>query len=478
MCLVFYFFVPLHPVLKKANYQKTIELLNMNVVRKDLDQNNATLTVCIENADYAEKVEKNLRNYRKKANIPGFRPGMVPMGLLKKMYGKTILAEEINKLVSDGLYDYIRENDLNILGEPMPNETEQKPFDFDTDESFEFVFDLGLAPEFEVELSKKDKVKLYNIAVSNEMIDNQLKSYTGRYGKYIQEDVVEEKDMIKGELLEMANGKVNESGLKVQDAALTASYMKDEQKALFVGAKKGDIISFNPAAAFENEAEISSLLKISKDEAKNISSDFQIKIDSITRYHESEINQELFDKVYGEGVVTTEAEFRAKIKENIQESLVADTDYKFGMDAKDMLVAKYNDLSFPDAFLKRWLLTSNENLTAETLEEDYSKMIEDLKWQLIKNKIQKANELKVEPADVEEYAKKVAKAQFAQYGMIGMDDEIIANYAKDMMKKEDTLKSMIDRVSEEKVFAAIKEAVKMDNKEVSIEEFNKMFETK
>ena len=450
----------------------------MNIVRKDLDQNNALLTVCIEKADYAEKVEKNLRDYRKKANIPGFRPGNVPMGLLKKMYGKAVIAEEINKLVSDGLFGYIRENDLNILGEPMPNETEQKPFDFDTDESFEFVFDLGIAPEFEVDLSKKDKVKLYNIAVSDEMIDNQVKSYTGRYGKYIQEEVVEEKDMIKGELLELANGKVNESGLKVQDAALTASYMKDEQKALFVGAKKGDVITFNPAAAFENEAEISSLLKISKDEAKNISSDFQLKIESITRYHESEINQELFDKVYGEGVVATEAEFRAKIKENIQESLVADTDYKFGMDAKDALVAKYNNLTFPDAFLKRWVLSSNENLTPETLEEDYSKMIDDLKWQLIKNKIQKANNLKVEPTDVEAYAKKVAKAQFAQYGMIGMDDEIIANYAKDMMKKEDTLKSMIDRVSEEKVFATIKEAVKLDNKEVSIEEFNKMFEAK
>ena len=450
----------------------------MNIVRKDLDQNNALLTVCIEKADYAEKVEKNLRDYRKKANIPGFRPGNVPMGLLKKMYGKAVIAEEINKLVSDGLFGYIRENDLNILGEPMPNETEQKPFDFDTDESFEFVFDLGIAPEFEVDLSKKDKVKLYNIAVSDEMIDNQVKSYTGRYGKYIQEEVVEEKDMIKGELLELANGKVNESGLKVQDAALTASYMKDEQKALFVGAKKGDVITFNPAAAFENEAEISSLLKISKDEAKNISSDFQLKIDSITRYHESEINQELFDKVYGEGVVSTEAEFRTKIKENIQESLVADTDYKFGMDAKEMLVAKFNDVTFPDAFLKRWVLSSNENLTPETLEEDYSKMIDDLKWQLIKNKIQKANDLKVEPTDVEAYAKKVAKAQFAQYGMIGMDDEIIANYAKDMMKKEDTLKSMIDRVSEEKVFATIKEAVKLDNKEVSIEEFNKMFEAK
>ena len=366
----------------------------MNIVRKDLDQNNALLTVCIEKADYAEKVEKNLRDYRKKANIPGFRPGNVPMGLLKKMYGKAVIAEEINKLVSDGLFGYIRENDLNILGEPMPNETEQKPFDFDTDESFEFVFDLGIAPEFEVDLSKKDKVKLYNIAVSDEMIDNQVKSYTGRYGKYIQEEVVEEKDMIKGELLELANGKVNESGLKVQDAALTASYMKDEQKALFVGAKKGDVITFNPAAAFENEAEISSLLKISKDEAKNISSDFQLKIDSITRYHESEINQELFDKVYGEGVVSTEAEFRTKIKENIQESLVADTDYKFGMDAKEMLVAKFNDVTFPDAFLKRWVLSSNENLTPETLEEDYSKMIDDLKWHLIKNKIQKAEQVK------------------------------------------------------------------------------------
>lgn len=450
----------------------------MNIVRKDLDQNNATLTVCIEKADYTEKVEKSLRDYRKKANIPGFRPGMVPMGLLKKMYGKAVIAEEINKLVSDSLFGYIRENNVNMLGEPMPNEVEQKEVDFDKDESFEFVFDLGIAPEFEVELSKKDKVKYYNIAVSDEMIDNQLKSYTGRYGKYIQEEVVEEKDMIKGELLEMADGKVNESGLKVQDAALTASYMKDEQKALFVGAKKGDVITFNPSTAFENEAEISSLLKISKDEAKNISSDFQMKIDSITRYHESEINQELFDKVYGEGVVSTEAEFRTKIKENIQESLVADTDYKFGMDAKEMLVAKFDNVTFPDAFLKRWVLSSNENLTPETLEEDYSKMIDDLKWQLIKNKIQKANDLKVEPTDVEAYAKKVAKAQFAQYGMIGMDDEIIANYAKDMMKKEDTLKSMIDRVSEEKVFATIKEAVKLDNKEVSIEEFNKMFEAK
>lgn len=451
----------------------------MNIVRKDLDQTNAVVTLRIEKADYAEKVDKTLRDYRKKANIPGFRPGMVPVGLVKKMYGKAVLAEEINKLVSDNLYNYIRENDVNILGEPLPNESEQQPIDFDTQEDFEFVFDLGIAPEFDVELSSKDKVKFYTIAVSDEMIENQLKSYTGRYGKYVQEEVVEEKDMLKGELLEMANGKVNESGIKVQDATLTAAYMKDDaQKALFVGAKKGDVITFNPAKAFENETEISSMLKISKDAAKTIDADFQLKIESITRYHESEINQELFDKVYGEGVVTSEEEFRAKIKENIQESLASDSEYKFGLDAQEMLVEKYNNLVFPDAFLKRWVLSSNENLTVETLEEDFPKMIADLKWHLIKDKLAKANDVKVEATDVEEYAKKIAKAQFAQYGMIGMEDEIIANYAKDMMKKEDTLKNMIDKVAEEKVFTALKGIVKLDNKEVSIEEFNKMFEAK
>ena len=451
----------------------------MNIVKKDLDQNNSIVTLLIEKADYTEKVDKKLRETRKKANIPGFRPGMVPAGLIKKMYGKAMLAEEINKLVSDSLYNYIRESNLNILGEPLPNETEQKAIDFDTQEDFEFVFDLGLAPEFDVELTKKDKVKYYTIAVSDEMIENQVKSYTGRYGKYIQEDEVEEKDMLKGELLEMADGKVNEDGLKVQDATLTIAYMKDDaQKALFTGAKKGDSITFNPAKAFESETEISSMLKISKEAAKTIDSDFQLKIESITRYHESEIDQELFDKVYGEGTVKSEEEFRAKIKENIQETLNADSDYKFGADAQEMLVAKYKDIVFPDAFLKRWVLSSNENLTPETLEEDFPKMIENLKWQIIKSKLERTNEIKVDNGDIDAYAHKMAKAQFAQYGMIGMDDEVIANYAKDMMKKEETFRNVTDKVAEEKILAIIKNTVKLENKEITLEEFNKMFEEK
>lgn len=449
----------------------------MNIVRKDIDSSNATITISIEKADYSEKVEKTLRDYRKKANIPGFRPGMVPLGLLKKMYGKSILAEEINKILSDELYKYIQDNNINMLGEPLPNETDQQDIDFSTQEDFEFVFDLGLAPEFEVELNKKDKVKYYQITPSEEMIDNQIKSYTGRYGKYVQEESVEEKDMVKGTLTELAEGKVKEGGIQVQDAVLTPAYMKDEaSKALFAGAKVGDVITFNPKTAFENEAEISSLLKISKEEVAEVTADFQFTIEGITRYHEAEIDQELFDKVYGEGVVKSAEEFTEKIKANIQETLAQDSEYKFGIDAREVLVKKYDSLAFPDAFLKRWLLASNKNLTEETLEADYPKMIADLKWQLIKDKLAKSNDIKVEKDDVEDFGRKIARSQFAQYGMIGMDDAILDNYVKDMLKKEETLKNIIDKVAENKVLDIIKNAVKVDTKEVSIEEFNKMFE--
>lgn len=449
----------------------------MNIVRKDIDSSNATITISIEKADYSEKVEKTLRDYRKKANIPGFRPGMVPLGLLKKMYGKSILAEEINKILSDELYKYIQDNSINLLGEPLPNETEQKDIDFSTQEDFEFVFDLGLAPEFEVELNKKDKVKYYQITPSEEMINNQIKSYTGRYGKYVQEESVEEKDMVKGVLTELTEGKVKESGIQVQDAVLTPAYMKDEaSKALFANAKVGDTITFNPKTAFENEAEISSLLKISKEEVAEVTADFQFIIESITRYHEAEIDQDLFDKVYGEGVVKSAEEFTEKIKANIQETLAQDSEYKFGIDAREVLVKKYDALAFPDTFLKRWLMATNKNLTAETLETDYPKMIADLKWQLIKDKIAKSNDIKVEKDDVEDFGRKIARSQFAQYGMIGMDDAILDNYVKDMLKKEETLKNIIDKVAENKVLDIIKNAVKVDTKEVSIEEFNKMFE--
>lgn len=449
----------------------------MNIVRKDLDQNNAILTLQIVKADYAEKVAKSLREYSKKANIPGFRQGKIPAGLLQKMFGRAVIAEEINKIVSDEMYNFIQDNKLNMLGEPIPNETEQKVIDFHTDEDFEFVFDIGLAPQFEVELSTKDKIDFYSIAVSDEMVENQVKSYTSRYGKYIQEEIAEAKDMLKGELLELEDGKIKESGIAISDAVLTPSVMADEAiKAQFIGAAKGAVIVFNPSKAFENETEISTLLKISKEEAKEVSSDFQFTIQGITRYHESEIDQEFFDKMYEPGTVTTEEEFRSRIKANIEENLISDSDYKFGLDVKKALIEKYNNLTFPDAFLKRWVLSTNKNLTKETLDEDFPKMIADLKWQLIKDKIVKKFEIKVENEDVENYAKKITKAQFAQYGMVGMDDELISNYAKDMLKKEETLRGIAERVADNKVYNSVKQVVSINTKSITIEEFNKFFE--
>ncbi len=449
----------------------------MNISKKDVDQNTSVITISVSKDDYTEKVEKSLRDYRKKANMPGFRPGNVPIGLVRKMYGKAVKAEEINNLVSDSLVNYIEENDFQILGQPLPSEIEKSEYDFETMDEFDFHFDIGLAPQFEVNLSDLSKVPYYEISVSDEMIDNQIKSYTSRYGKYEQVDSVEEKDMVKGNLTELENGEVKAGGITVADAVLTPAYMKDEeQKNLFTGKSKGDIIIFNPLKAFENETEISSLLKIKKEEVKDVASDFQIEISGITRYQEGEVNQELFNKVYGEGVVNSDAEFKEKIAENIRESLTADSDYKFNIDIRDIFVSKYSDLTFPEAFLKRWLVANNKEMTPEKVEEEYPGMIEDLIWHLIKDKILKANEIKVDLPDVEEYAKKVAKAQFAQYGMVGMGDDILDNYVKDMMKKEETVRNFVDRAAEEKILAVIRQKADLDKKPISIEDFNKLFE--
>ncbi|HQB27386.1 MAG TPA: trigger factor [Paludibacter sp.] len=451
----------------------------MNIVRKDLDPTNANITISIEKSDYEVKVDKTLREYRKKSNVPGFRPGMVPLGLLKKMYGKSILAEEINNILSEGLYNYIKDNNIDLLGEPLPNETEQKEIDFDTQESFEFVFDIALPPAFEVELTKKDKIKYYQITPDEAMIENQVKSYAGRFGKYEQEETVKEEDMLKGLLVELENGEEKADGIRVENAVLTPAYMKEEAiKTIFVGAKKEGEVIFNPKQAYENEAEVASLLKLKKEEVENLTSDFKYTIQSITRYHEAAVNQDLFDKVFGEGVVKSEKEFKEKIKENIAKNLSQDSNYKFGLDAREVLVKKYKDLSFPDAFLKRWLLRTNKDLTEETLETDYPKMREDLTWQLIRNKIVKAHDVKIEKEDVEAYAKQIARSQFAQYGIPNADDQMIEPYVQEMLKNENQLKAIIDRVTENKVVDIIKEAVKLDVKEVSIEEFNKMFEEK
>ena len=451
----------------------------MNVSLQNIDKVSALLTVKLEKADYQPQVDKSLKNIRQKAQVPGFRPGMVPMSLVKKMYGKSVIADEVNKLLSEKVYEYIKENNVNILGEPMPNEEKQPDIDFDTMEEFEFVFDIALAPEFKAEVSSQDKVDYYTIEVTDEMVENQIKAYTQRNGKYEQVEAYEENDMLKGLLAELdEEGNTKEGGIQVEGAVMMPSYMKnDEQKAIFANAKVNDVLVFNPDAAYEgNAVEIASLLKIDKEAAAEVKSNFSFQVEEITRFVAGELNQELFDQAFGEGVVKTEEEFRAKVKESIAAQFVADSDYKFLIDVRKVLADKVGKLEFPDALLKRVMLMNNKDKGEEFVNENYDKSIEELTWHLIKEQLVKENDIKVEQDDVINMAKEATKAQFAQYGMLSIPDDVLDNYAQEMLKKKETINNLVSRVVEVKLAAALKAQVTLENKSVSMEEFNKMFE--
>jgi len=451
----------------------------MNTSISNVDSVNAIIQITVTKADYQEKVEKSLKTFRQKANVPGFRQGMVPMGMVKKMYGKSILAEEINKLVGESLYGYIQENKLNVLGEPLPNEEKQQPIDFSTEGDYEFFFDVALAPEIKLSLTKKDKIDYYKIAVDEELVDKQIASFKANYGKYEKvEGEAQDTDLLRGEIRELENGQPKEDGIFVEAGVLMASYIKDEEeKAKFANAKVGDVIVFNPGKAYDgHEAEISSLLHIEKDQVEAIGAEFSFTINEVTRYKEAELDQDLFDKVFGEGTVTTADEFRAKVKDGISMQMAPDSDYKFLLDARKLLEKKAGDMEFPDAFLKRWLLATGKERTAESLDEEYPKIVEDLKFHLIKEQIVKENELKVEEDNLRSMAKETARAQFAQYGMMNLPEDVIENYANDMMKNKDTVRNMVDRAMEVQLTGFLKKTLGVNEKEISLDEFKKFFE--
>ena len=444
----------------------------MNVVRKDIDNCNAIISIEISKENYSEKVEKSLKEYRRKANIPGFRPGMVPVGLINKMYGKAILAEELNKLCSDALYNYVKDNKINMLGEPLPNETEQENLDLDNQKDFVFTFDIGLVPEFSVEFDKNTELPYYNIEITKELEDKQIKMYQSQFGSYVAVAESEENNLLKGDILEIGEG-----DFKVLDAVITPKYMKDEnQKALFLGKKIGDTIIFNPVTAFENKYEISSLLNVAKEKIDDYNRDFQYVIKEITKHQEAEINQELFDKVFGKDVVKGETEFRAKINENLQKSYIDDSDYKFTIDLKEHFLKKIADVVFPVAFLKRWLLAANRDMTEEKIDNEFDKMLDYLKWDLIKKQIAEKNTLSIENEDVMACAKQIARIQFAQYGMNNLPDEMVENYAQKILEQENSKNDLYEKAFENKVIALAKEQIKVSKKNVSVEEFNKFFQ--
>ncbi|MDL2265483.1 trigger factor [Parabacteroides sp. OttesenSCG-928-G07] len=446
----------------------------MNVSLTNPDAAHGIMKIEILKADYADAVEKNLRSVRQKANMPGFRKGMVPMGMVKKMYGKQVLAEEVNKLVTDSMFKYISDNNLNILGEPLPNEAEQKVIDFDTDEDFEFVFDLALAPEINFSITKRDKLPFYEVTIGDDMVEEQIGAYQNNFADYKQVEEVEEKDLVKGLVTELENGEPKADGITFEDGLLMPMYMKDEEEqAKFMGAAVNSTVVFNPYKAYDGaESELASFLKIPKEQVADMKSDFSFEIKEITRAVPGELNQEFFDRIYGEGNVKSEEEFTERIRQSLIEQFAPQSDYKFLEDARDLLVKKAGKLDFAEDLLKRWLLIANEGNTPEKVDEDYPTIIRDLTYHLAKEYLIKKNELKVEEADIDGLAKQVAKAQFAQYGMLSVPEDVLDNYAKDMLKNKETLKNVIDRALENKLIAWLKEHVKLDVKPTTIDEFN------
>ena len=438
----------------------------------------AQITITMVKADYEAQVTKSLKDYSHKAQMPGFRPGKVPMGLIKKMYGTAVKAEEVNKLLQNSLFDYIKNNKVNMLGEPLGSETQQ-PQDIEKQDDFTFVFDIALAPEFKAELSADDHIAFYDIEVSDDMIEKQLGALQQQAGHPAEVEEYQARDIVRGTLAELdENGQPKEGGIVVESASLMPEYFKnDDEKAKFEGAKKNDVITFNPATAYEaNEAELSSLFKVEKEDVANHAGNFSFQIDTISRFVPAELDQEFFDKAFGKDAVKNEEECRNKIKESIQALQLNDSNYKFLLDVRSYMESKVGQLEFPDELLKKIMKANNKDKGDDFVENNYAKSIEELKWHLIKEQLVEAQGIKVEDGDVKAAAIQAARFQFAQYGMNNIPDEYLENYAAEMLKHQQQVQALVERCIDEKLSEALKSVVTLDHKSISAEDFTKMFE--
>lgn len=453
----------------------------MNISFEKVDNVNALLTLSLVKADYEENVNKALKDFRKKAQMPGFRPGQVPVGLLKKRFGAEITAEEVNKILGKELTQYIREQKINVLGEPLPNEEKTPAIDFDSQEEFTFVFDVALAPEFDAKISDKDELDFYDITVDDAMVDQQVQVYAQRAGQYSKVESYEDRDMVKGILAQLGeDGQPLEGGLQKEGAVMLPNYMKnDEEKAKFNGAKVNDVLVFNPAKAYDNsDVEISSLLGITKEQAAEVKSDFSYQITEITRFVPAEVNQELFDQILGEGKVSSEAEFRANIAESMQRDFAVDSDYKFTLDLRKYLTDRIGALQYPEEMLKRIMKLNNKDKDEEYINRNFQPSLDELTWHLIKEQLCDQLEVKIQQEDVLEVAKTATRMQFAQYGMSNVSEDVITRYANEMLKNEQQAEGLVTRAVERKIVEKAKSVVKLQHKQISMDEFNKMLSAK
>ena len=448
----------------------------MKVSFENPDKINGLLTITVEEDDYKSEVEKTLKDYRKKANVPGFRPGQVPMGMIKRQFGSAVKMDAVNKIVGEQINKYIADNKINMLGQPLASEAQQ-PQDLEKEAPYTFIFDIAVAPEFDIELTAKDKIDYYDITVDDALIDRQVEMFASRLGKNADVEEYADGDVVKGDLRELdEKGNTKENGLTVEAAMVMPEYIKAAaQKKLFKGAKVGDVITFNPRKAYKDrDAELASLLKVGKDKLAEHEGDFSYQITNIQRFENHPVDQELFDQTFGKGQVKDEKEFRAKIAEGLKKQLEMDSDYKFLQDVRKYAEEKVGQLTYPDALLKRVMKENNKEKDQEFIDKNYEASIRELTWSLIRNKLSEQAQVKVNDDDVRNAARETARVQFAQYGMNNVPDEYVNNYADQLLKKQESVQQFVDRAVDLKLIEAIKKVVKLNKKSISLDDFNKM----
>jgi trigger factor len=448
----------------------------MNITRENTGNVNAVIKVLIEKPDYEKTVEETLKDYRQKSSVPGFRPGKAPIGLIKKRFGKAVLAEEINKMLSQNLTRYLVEEKLHILGEPLASHEHQKNIDWDKDEDFEFAFDIALAPEIQLNLDENIRLNYYNIKVTDEMLGQQVEMIASQMGQQVDVDEVGDKTLVRGNFVELdEQGNEKEEGIRVNDVLLSVELIKDEEiKNQFLGKKKEETFAFNPVTAYNDRHEVGHLLKISHEQAHELNSNFNFTVNEIKKFNKAELNEDLFKQMYGEDTdVKTEEDLRNKIKEDITNNLKQASDRRFTTDVRDLLVDMVNP-ELPEEFLKRWLREMNQDVTDEQIDKDFDGFLKDLQWQLIKGSVTKSNDIKVEEDEMFNFAKKLADAQYSQYGIFNAPEEQLESFAKMLLEKPEEKERFYNKLVEDKVVALVKEKTTVEEKEVTREEFEEL----
>lgn len=447
----------------------------MNVKFDRLSDVTAQVTITLEENDYRDAVKKELKAIGAKHPEKGFRAGKTPAALLEKKYGKSVKYDVINKTVSDALYDYIQKEQLRVLGNPVPERNEA--FDIDAAD-FTFSFKLGLAPEIKSPVSKEMTVPYYTIKVTDEMIDRQDAEIRRRNGSQVEGEEVEPTAVVKGVITELnADGTPKADGIVQENGIVSIQYFKnDDQKNAFIGKKPGDVVVFNPAATCNaNVAELSSMLGIDKEAAAEKTGDFSFDIKSIIVLRPAELGQELYDVVFGKDNVHDEAEYREAVRRMIEDSLRADSDYRFSVDAREAVMKAAGEIDLPSDILKDFLRMQKEEMSEEQAEVEYAKAEPELKWDLMRDAIAQQLDIKIEESDLREIARTLARRQFAQYGMTNVPDDVVDRYADDILKDRKYREQLAQQALDMKLFNGIRASVTLEPKEVSVEEFNALF---